>query len=336
MIRTIAFTSILLYVFTSLSTPEFEKQATNKTIYITSGQWGNLFDITNPFLNSDDQRQPTHQLRLALNKMGYSVKQADSITNLKDVALLITFDIPPFHQLKDKLIAFLWEPPSTVPHNYDTSYHNYFSRIYTWNDSMVDGALYHKFYYPAFNTMIDNPIDFHQKKFCTLIASNKYSPHPDELYSARKDAISFFQQNTASFQFYGYNWDASKWSSYRGPIARKLDVLKQYKFCICYENIKNVPGYITEKIFDCFRAGCVPIYWGAPNVELSIPKNCYIDRQCFSNNSDLFQFLCTVDEQTYQNYLDAIKIFLSSEQAKLYSIEHFIAIFKHLVLNHIL
>ena len=30
----------------------------------------------------------------------------------------------------------------------------------------------------------------------------------------------------------------------------KLDVIKKYKFCLCYENICDQRGYITERIFD--------------------------------------------------------------------------------------
>ena len=52
---------------------------------------------------------------------------------------------------------------------------------------------------------------------------------------------------------------------------------KNISFAICYENARDIPGYITEKIFDCFFAGCVPIYWGgAPNVTDHIPANTFI------------------------------------------------------------
>lgn len=31
--------------------------------------------------------------------------------------------------------------------------------------------------------------------------------------------------------------------------------------------------YVTEKVYDAFVAGCVPIYWGAPNIHDFIPHN---------------------------------------------------------------
>ena len=67
--------------------------------------------------------------------------------------------------------------------------------------------------------------------------------------------------------------------SWKGPIDNKKKVLEQYRFAICYENVQDSPGYITEKIFDCFFAGCIPLYRGASNISDYIPSSCYIDRR---------------------------------------------------------
>lgn len=50
----------------------------------------------------------------------------------------------------------------------------------------------------------------------------------------------------------------------------KIAYLRSFKFILCPENSNN-KGYVTEKIFDAVRAGCVPIYWGnegAPEPEI--------------------------------------------------------------------
>ena len=41
----------------------------------------------------------------------------------------------------------------------------------------------------------------------------------------------------------------------------KIAYLQQFRFNLCPENSNN-KGYVTEKIFDAIKAGCVPIYWG--------------------------------------------------------------------------
>ncbi len=45
--------------------------------------------------------------------------------------------------------------------------------------------------------------------------------------------------------------------------------------------MKNKPGYITEKIWDSFKARSIPIYWGASNIEEYIPINTFIDFRKF-------------------------------------------------------
>ena len=44
----------------------------------------------------------------------------------------------------------------------------------------------------------------------------------------------------------------------------KQAYLENFKFSICPEN-SNRTGYVTEKLFEAFRAGTVPIYWGSDN-----------------------------------------------------------------------
>ncbi|GAX81287.1 hypothetical protein CEUSTIGMA_g8719.t1 [Chlamydomonas eustigma] len=46
----------------------------------------------------------------------------------------------------------------------------------------------------------------------------------------------------------------------------KVEVFSKAKFCIAMEN-SNVEWYVTEKIYQAFQAGCLPIYMGAPNFE---------------------------------------------------------------------
>lgn len=44
----------------------------------------------------------------------------------------------------------------------------------------------------------------------------------------------------------------------------KISFLKNFKFNICPEN-SNASGYVTEKLFEAFMAGCIPVYWGSDN-----------------------------------------------------------------------
>lgn len=47
----------------------------------------------------------------------------------------------------------------------------------------------------------------------------------------------------------------------RRPVPSKASVFRQYRFALVFEN-DLYPGYVTEKPFDAWHCGAVPIYWG--------------------------------------------------------------------------
>ncbi|WP_226896450.1 glycosyltransferase family 10 domain-containing protein [Poseidonibacter ostreae] len=60
-----------------------------------------------------------------------------------------------------------------------------------------------------------------------------------------------------------------------------------------------MPGYITEKIFDSFFAGCVPVYLGADNITEHIPKECFIDKREFDTYEKLYKYLKNMSDEEY-------------------------------------
>ena len=52
-------------------------------------------------------------------------------------------------------------------------------------------------------------------------------------------------------------------------VANKHEWLQNYKFNLCFENA-SFPGYLTEKLFDAYNAGCVPIYWGDTSLRVGL------------------------------------------------------------------
>ena len=71
-------------------------------------------------------------------------------------------------------------------------------------------------------------------------------------------------------------------------------------------------------------AGCVPIYWGANNIENYIPKECFIDRRDFENMESLHDFLKGIDALRYQSLQDAIAQFLQSPQMQLFDADSYV------------
>ena len=92
---------------------------------------------------------------------------------------------------------------------------------------------------------------------------------------------------------------------------------------ICFENAQNIPGYVTEKIFDPMFAGCIPVYWGAPNIIKHVPAECFIDFSQFNDYQELYKYLKALDFTQVKKYQTAIYEYLNSDQVKPYSAEYF-------------
>jgi len=55
-----------------------------------------------------------------------------------------------------------------------------------------------------------------------------------------------------------------------GREQSKTDAMKDYLFCATMEN-SVVLDYVSEKMWDGMSAGCLPIYYGAPNIQEHLP-----------------------------------------------------------------
>jgi hypothetical protein len=204
--------------------------------------------------------------------------------------------------------------------------------VLTWDDQLVaaDPVRYRKINYAQ--RFRAAPYVERPRKHVCMIACNKRSGHHTELYTERLRAIRWFEAcQPTRFDLYGIGWDDGSpvCFSYRGPVARKRDVLSAYDFAICYENNRGFPGYITEKIFDCLFAGTVPIYLGAPNIAEHIPSGCYIDAREFEgfdgiDYARLWAFLARMPAKEYRGYLDAAAEFLIAEACGEFSISAFV------------
>jgi hypothetical protein len=104
----------------------------------------------------------------------------------------------------------------------------------------------------------------------------------------------------------------------------KFDAVRAYNFYYCYENTTHIPGYVSEKLFDCFYSGVVPIYWGAPDVSDLIPYRCYIDGSAFQNADDLYWYLKRMPYDEYASYLQEARRFLTSNDLEPFTVAAFV------------
>lgn len=114
--------------------------------------------------------------------------------------------------------------------------------------------------------------------------------------------------------------------SCKGSIPPMEKILKQqeYNFSFCYENSIGINGCISERIFDCFAASSVPIYYGAPDIDRWIPKECFIDKRNFKNYRELYQFIKELSYAEYSKYLNNIQFFLNSDKINIFKVDAYV------------
>jgi len=183
-----------------------------------------------------------------------------------------------------------------------------------------------------------------QKPLSLEIVLNDFS-NVNELYSERIRAVVELH-NMCRVDLYGFDWDASLYqvmrkilgnhafphmywknrkllkAMYKGQAKSKYETLSRYKFAITFENMA-LPGYITEKIFDCFFVGTIPIYLGAPDIDKSVPESCFIDMRDFNNYKELYTYISNLSDAEISSFKQAARSYLSSEQYQPFTGERF-------------
>jgi Glycosyltransferase family 10 (fucosyltransferase) C-term len=147
-----------------------------------------------------------------------------------------------------------------------------------------------------------------------------------DLYRRRFKLIRKFGPKP-DFVLRGAGWENTvngKCRWYRKPVQyanfpspcdhnHKLSVLGECRFALAMENA-IYPGYVTEKIFDVFRAGAVPVYLGAPDITDFVPADCFVDYRDFASLNMLWRALEAITEARWVQYREAGRAFMSSVQ----------------------
>lgn len=217
----------------------------------------------------------------------------------------------------------------------------------------------------AFDTIHEEIWRRDDRGFLVMINANKLPKLYDrELYTERLRAIEYFGR-TGDIDLYGVGWDgppfqmgrtfvpatvrklhrslARQWQRvrpdpllaaaqrvYHGPVATKAETLGKYKFALCFENMV-LKGWITEKIFDCFFAGTVPIYLGTPDIEDLVPSDCFIDMRRFATYGELRSYLKSLNEADVRRYKQNARDFLESPRFQPFSKEAFASLFARII-----
>lgn len=78
-------------------------------------------------------------------------------------------------------------------------------------------------------------------------------------------------------------------------MKAKLDWLTNYKFNICFEN-SSYPGYVTEKLYEAYMGGTIPIYWGSATVEVDFNPRAFLNWYDYGSDEALMKAVIELDQ----------------------------------------
>ena len=186
------------------------------------------------------------------------------------------------------------EPSCVLPDAYEPRTTSLYNRIITFGKiGGNDTSLWPQYWNLSDSLHISEERKNHR---VALVNANKLSLFPSELYSLRRQIIAY----STSLDLFGDGWNDSKFSRIRTLIIelrkQAFDPLgkmqhtqlwfKRWPYAESPENkfltlqdykvnlvIENDPSYLSEKIFDAFSAGCIPVYVGPKIEDYGIPKS---------------------------------------------------------------
>jgi hypothetical protein len=174
----------------------------------------------------------------------------------------------------------------------------------------------------------------------SLIAADKVSSQKENLYELRRKLASDSIEN--ELEIYGTLWNESylrkirhrvgvglhalrygtlpslrslygglhrSYPNYKGAPQDKQEIVRNSKFSLIVENSST---YVSEKLFDAFIGGSIPIYFGPELSKFGIPEKNLVIRH-LGSSSELTTRLSTMSESEILMRLDTIKQFVESE-----------------------
>lgn len=309
------------------------KVAVSPTSSLFSGD--EFFNMSSRYNRDSSDRYPFYRLKEDLDGYGVEMHTCD-VCDIKKCDKFLMFDYNEraayeaglFFGREDRIL-FLIEPPAVEPEMWSArnllKYRSFFKRIYVYADHFVDNVNYFKYHIPPNHPVpseksLDECFSAPRKHLMAFIQSNRNSEYPGELYTYRRQLVKYFDSVLQDFHVYGSTWDCK---SYCGKCTNKLETLRNYKFSLTIEN-QSMPGWISERILECFLAGCVPVYFGAPNITDYIPANTFIDIRDFVSMDMFLEYIVHMDKYKLEDYRQNIRNFLKSEKFYPFCVENFV------------
>lgn len=300
----------------------------------------------------DDQNEGFVQLRNELKKINILINTDDFYNHQQEPDLEIHFVKTYKKKYNCKQYLLLPESIEIIKENNINLLKKFYDKIFCQFDDFIDNKKVFKLYYPYDLNIQKEIIKFKDKKFACILTSNKNlkSYASNNLYPLRYKLIKWFEKNHKErLHCYGLDWHLPMKKTgylgralnflnrlglhkiyykapknYYGLVDSKIQTLKNYKFTFCFENC-SINGYISDPIFDAINARSVPIYFGAKNINMYIPEDCFINFSKFKSFDNLYSYLNDIDTDRYEKYLKSAYNFYNSIKSNVFKKEYFVS-----------
>jgi len=163
------------------------------------------------------------------------------------------------------------------------------------------------------------------------------NPAKGELYTWRRAVVKHFDRTSQTeLDLVGSGWNAetvswAPWCRFRSPslraelsLNRKRELLGNYRFVIAAENFHGRRGYISEKIFDAFLGGAVPVYLGDASISDFLPAESFVDARAYNDIPTLIAALRKMTQKEWEAKREAAVLFLESDAFREFTSEKFV------------
>lgn len=307
-----------------------------------------LFDANDRRLNRDGTLLPFVRLKQELAAQGIAVHTADYLrrgeflgrsNHYWSIGILDAY--LQFVGRQDVTLRgfMLFEPPLVAASMYEAlpSLTKHFDEVFVHNTigdgyslDSVDKSRLRKFHWPQPYDDVVEPHWSKRNRLNKLVAiAGNHNPRGrgPEFYSQRIAAVAELS-TLGCVDLFGRGWDRwwsrqSMWlqywrnrrrlmQAYRGSCESKLETLGNYRFSLCLENMP-MEGYVTEKVFDCFYAGTVPVYKGGKGIEKYVPVNTFVDGSKFRSWREMWGAVEAMPPDEWEAYRENAKSFLTGQ-----------------------
>jgi hypothetical protein len=181
----------------------------------------------------------------------------------------------------------------------DTFIHNDVSQnsITSENNTPVIPTVYFRINYYLNNPVKLPSTQFSSKHLCLFVSRNRLNENKANLWDSMR--LHYGDEIHHISQYYKIE-TVSCYSS-----IELLGIFSRYKFIVVMENTHQ-EGYITEKIFNVFQAGAIPIYDGAPDINNFIEQGSFLSYGD-DNLLEKIHFL-KENEEKYNEIINSTKV----------------------------